>query len=308
MKAKTINAIISGKIKAWTDHIDDPKVKDAVEKNTICTGGCIASMLLNEKVNDFDFYFRTREAAMIVASYYVEQFKKNPSPKFKGGDKTVQIYIDDKAEDRVKIVVKSAGIASEESTAQYEYFEARPDERGGEYVAEVLDQSEQEEAEPTPDDKPQYRPVFLSANAITLANGVQLVTRFYGEPEAIHANYDFVHVMNYWTSWDRKVVLKPEALEALLTKELRYVGSKYPLCSIIRVRKFIARGWTINAGQILKMAMNLQTFNLLDLAVLEEQLTGVDVAYFLDVIERLKAKDPTKVDGAYLIEIIDRMF
>jgi hypothetical protein len=42
--------------------------------------------------------------------------------------------------------------------------------------------------------------------------------------------------------------------------------------------------------------------------VLEEQLTGVDVAYFAEVIEKIKAKDPEKVDAAYLTEIIDRMF
>ena len=38
------------------------------------------------------------------------------------------------------------------------------------------------------------------------------------------------------------------------------------------------------------------------------QLTGVDVAYFLEVIAKLKEKDPEKVNSAYLIEIIDRMF
>lgn len=307
MKAKTINAIISGKLHDWLKTIDNPEVKEAIEKNTICTGGAIASMLLNEQVSDFDFYFRNRETALKVAQYYVERFKANPPPRFKGGEE-VQIYIDESAEDRVKIIVRSAGIAGENSSLQYEYFESRPDQRGGEYVAEVLDHAEKDEADPTPNDKPKYRPMFLSANAITLSNHVQIVLRFYGEPEQIHANYDFVHVTNYWTSWDKAVVLKPEALEALITKELRYIGSKYPLCSIIRIRKFIARGWTINAGQILKMAMNLQQFNLLNLAILEEQLTGVDVAYFLDVIERLKAKDSTKVDAAYLIEIIDRMF
>lgn len=307
MKRKTINAIISGKFTDWLKSITGESIKAAVEKNTICTGGCIASMLLNEKVNDFDFYFRNRETALAVARYYVEKFKANPPPRFADG-KEVDIRVDDSADDRVKIIVKSAGIAAEENQAQYEYFESRPDERGGEYVAEVLDQAEPENAADAPNDKPKYRPVFLSGNAITLANGVQLIIRFYGEPEEIHKNYDFIHVTNHWTSWDKKVDLKPEAIEALITKELRYVGSKYPLCSLIRVRKFVARGWTINAGQILKIAMNLQQFDLNDLAALEEQLTGVDVAYFLDVIERLKSKDASKVDTAYLVEIIDRMF
>ena len=44
------------------------------------------------------------------------------------------------------------------------------------------------------------------------------------------------------------------------------------------------------------------------LASLEDQLTGVDVAYFMEVIQKVKEKDPEKVNSAYLIEVIDRMF
>jgi len=103
-------------------------------------------------------------------------------------------------------------------------------------------------------------------------------------------------------------VLKAEALEALLTKELRYVGSRYPICSMIRVRKFVGRQWTINAGQILKMAMQISKLDLTDINVLEDQLTGVDAAYFCEVIAKMREKDASVVNSAYLIEIIDRMF
>src|SRR5690606_25046051 len=153
-----------------------------------------------------------------------------------------------------------------------------------------------------------YRPVFMSTNAITLSHRVQIVMRFYGEPDTIHENYDFVHCTNYWKSWDNELVLRQPALEALLARELRYVGSKYPICSIIRLRKFIHRGWTINAGQILKMAMQVSELDLKDPAVLEDQLTGVDSAYFIQLMAKLKEHDPEKVNAAYLVEIIDRMF
>ena len=66
-----------------------------------------------------------------------------------------------------------------------------------------------------------------------------------------------MHCTNYWTSWDREVVTSAAALESILTKDLKYQGSQYPVCSIIRTRKFIERGWTINAGQYLKMAIQI---------------------------------------------------
>jgi hypothetical protein len=37
-------------------------------------------------------------------------------------------------------------------------------------------------------------------------------------------------------------------------------------------------------------------------------LTGVDAAYFVELVAKLKDKDPDKVNSAYLVEIIDRMF
>ena len=92
------------------------------------------------------------------------------------------------------------------------------------------------------------------------------------------------------------------------SKELRYVGSKYPICSLVRVRKFVGRGWRINAGQILKMAMQISELDLTSVEVLEDQLTGVDTAYFVQLMDKMKEKDPAKVDTAYLVELIDKIF
>jgi hypothetical protein len=309
-KAKTIKAVISKKISKWIDSIEDENLRNLVKKNTIVTGGSIASMLLGEEVNDFDIYFRDHETTKAVADYYVARFKT------KNGDIEHGLTVMD-IEGRVKIVAKSAGVAGEESkNANYSYFEMRPDERGSDYIAKVMDNPEEIEdvhedteiqVQANPDEA-KFRPVFLSSNAITLSDKIQIVLRFYGDPDTIHSNYDFSHCTSYWTSGDGKLVLRPEALESLLSKELRYVGSKYPVCSVVRLRKFINRGWRINAGQILKMAMQISELDLTDISVLEDQLTGVDTAYFLQLIERLKENDPDKVNTAYLVEIIDRIF
>lgn len=101
-------------------------------------------------------------------------------------------------------------------------------------------------------------------------------------------------------------------MEALLSRQLVYQGSKYPICSIIRTRKFLARGWHINAGQYLKMCFQVSRLDLRDLAVLEDQLVGVDSAYFLqliDALQRKKESDPEfVVSSTYLGSIIDRLF
>lgn len=148
---------------------------------------------------------------------------------------------------------------------------------------------------------------FLSSNAITLSGKIQIILRFYGDPVSIHDNYDFVHCMNYWLSNTNELVLRPKSLEALLSKTLVYNGSRYPVASIFRIRKFINRGWRINAGQILKMILQANELDLTKYDVLEDQLTGVDVAYFTEVLGAIKEKDDV-IDSAYLIKIIDKMF
>ena len=310
MKSKTIKAVLGKKFKAFTASIEDERVRKLVEKNTIVTGGSIASMLLGEQINDFDLYFTNKETAKAVAEYYVARFevkKRNGIP--------CSIFVED-TEDRIRVVVKSAGVASDEGTeVEYQYFEGQPEGQAGGYVSELMSDAgdiqdtyeETEELSQQVEDDT-YRPVFISTNAITLSNRIQIILRFYGDAETIHENFDYVHATNYWTSGDNKLVLRPEALEALLSRELRYVGSKYPICSVIRLRKFIKRGWVINAGQLLKMMMQISDLDLQDPAVLQEQLTGVDSAYFIEVMSKLKERDPERVDSAYLVEIIDRMF
>jgi hypothetical protein len=56
------------------------------------------------------------------------------------------------------------------------------------------------------------------------------------------------------------------------------------------------------------MVMQVSELDLTDPKVLEDQLTGVDSAYFVQLISKLKDKDPEKVNAAYLVEIIDRIF
>jgi len=152
----------------------------------------------------------------------------------------------------------------------------------------------------------------MSTNAITLSNKVQLVIRFYGNSEDVHKNYDFIHCCNYWTSHNKKLTLHPLALESILSKQLQYQGSLYPVCSVIRTRKFLRKGWYINAGQLLKMMFQISELDLTNITVLEEQLTGVDAAYFFQVIDYCKKRQEEdkefKVTTPYLISIIDKIF
>lgn len=283
MKSRTIKSILSKKFQEFADSIEDASVRQLVEKHSMITGGSIASMLLNENVNDYDIYFTTQETTAAVARYYASKF----TPKNEG--ETVEVVVGDDG----RVALTGLGLGPD--------LGLRMD------AAEVEDQGAQEAVDTSKNDGA-YKVLFLSPNAITLSDQIQIIIRFYGTPGEIHENYDFVHCTNYWTSKDGELVLQPAALEALLSKELRYVGSKYPLCSIIRTRKFIRRGWQINAGQYLKMALQMNEMDLLDIPTLQDQLIGVDSAHFMALLKAIQSKDDGKLTAAYVCEIIDRIF
>jgi len=307
-KRNGIKKQLDQKINAWIKSIDDPEVQKLVARNTIVTGGAIASMLLGEPINDYDVYFRDKKTTLAVANYYVDKFNKTNNLEV--GDSVTPytpivmeetlLNIKGVEEDRVIIFMKSAGVAGE-NQEKYEYFEGQPQEKTQEF-AESLAKSMNEQG------KESYRPVFLSANAITLSDSFQLVTRFYGEPTEIHDNYDFVHAMNYYDFGAKSLVLKPEALECLLSRTLVYVGSCYPIASVFRTKKFIERGWRITAGQQLKMMWQISELDLKDPIVLREMLTGVDMAYMYQLVQSLKDIEPEKINSTYVAEIIDRIF
>lgn len=307
MRRRHIKSVLKRKLQIWLKSIDDENVRTLLADNAIVSGGSIASMLMGDKVNDYDIYFRTKEAALAAATYYVKKFKENPPSRFAKSKEVVNLSVRD-VDGRVKIVVKSQGIAGEDGTDDYTYFETINDagETAEEFVESIVGSAK--DACEADKEKPPYRPVFLTSNAITLSHQVQIVIRFYGEASEIHKNYDFVHCKCSYSLYVTRLRIPQNAVESMLSKHLAYEGSLYPLCSFIRTRKFLSQGWTIDAGQYVKMAWDLNKLDLSDIKVLEDQMVGVDTAYFYEVLRLLREKGGDKVDSAYLMQVIDRVF
>jgi len=310
MQEKTIKSILRRKIDDWCASIEDQGVKKIVQQNVIVTGGALVSLLTGEKVNDFDVYFKTKEAVGVVANYYVDLFRKNPPSSFKDHpERLVDIKVREEG-DRIKIVVKSQGIAGGSGSDDYQYFEGVDDISEPETFVENVARDLAPEKPTEGENKGKYRPRFLTTNAITLSDKIQIVIRFFGSVDEIHENYDYTHCTCSWEASTGELRLPNTALVSIINKRLKYKSSKYPLCSIIRTRKFLKRGWHIDAGQYLKMAWDLNKLDLKDMKVLEDQLTGVDSAYFYEVIGLLEKRieEGKQIDDAYLMQVVDKIF
>jgi len=316
-KRRTIKSLLKKKLEEWIASIDDEWLRKHIDQHVIVTGGSIASLLRGESIKDFDLYFDDFDITKKIAEYYVQEFNerhpdRDPQPCVR------EFVVDDKhaarcsdvGERRLAIWVQSAGMISEsEDKGDYRYFERdgiADSEGATEYIAKAAEALQG--GRPTEEDKEQaYRPVFMSQNAITLSNKVQLVIRFIGDPAEIHKNYDFTHVTNYY--YHGELYTNVKALESLMSQTLYYQGSKYPVATLFRLRKFIQRGWRIGVGELVKIALQISELDLTNRNVLQEQLIGVDAAYFNELLSLLNSdSEKTKpLDSAYIINLIDMM-
>lgn len=307
MKKSTIKLVLRKKIKEWLNSIKDEPLQQYLAQNIIVTGGSIPSMLLGEDIKDYDIYFKTRTAVINIANYYVNYFNEkngklpiigtapcNPAVKL-----TTIKNIKGVEEERVVIYIQSSGVAGEEQEG-YQYFEAQNEVEADVFATSIVTNFKAK-------DEGKYRPVYMSQNAITLSDKLQIVIRFYGNPEEIHKNFDFVHATGYYDYWEDNLQIPVEAYESLMSKALIYNGSLYPIASLFRIRKFIERGWRISAGQILKMIWQLNEVDLNDNAILQEQLIGVDQAYMYQLVQALRQAEG-KIDATYIAKIIDNIF
>lgn len=295
MKINNIAKNVHSKMLDWLSSIESSPLRERVKDSLIVSGGCITSMLLNEKVNDYDVYIRDIDVLKELVEYYLDKFDPGDSREILDGRCKYTYesnpYYNDTSNSYKAIAIRTLKENQIKvlTDGGYKMFYNDDDDRG----------------------KLPYRMVYLSDNAITLSDGIQIILRFTGDVETIHSTFDFIHATNYFTIKEG-IVTNKKALESILTRELMYQGSKFPLTSIIRTRKFIKRGWNISAGEYLKIMYQISKLDLNDIDVLTEQLIGVDVVYFDRLLVKLREFNTglheVKDISEYLFELIDEVF
>lgn len=297
MQTKTIKQNIKLKLEDWLSSITDIQLAKDLKPQIVVSGGCIASMLLNEPVNDYDIYIKDRNVLLRLVQYYTEMYG-------------LEIF-DGNLKDQYIKKYDQANSPGAFEFGHNSYIIAVRTLKQGQIKIDTPGYRVPEIPKEKKDPNMKYVPQFFSPNAISLSDDIQIVNRFWGSVEEIHKTFDFIHATNYFTFEDG-VVTNKEALESLLTKRLKYQGSLYPLTSIIRSKKFVKRGWNIGAGEYLKIMFQISELNLKDPDVLEDQLIGVDVAYFATIINILRGKFEEdknfNITATYLNTLIERVF
>lgn len=305
---KMIKSFCRNKIDDLCKHISKKDKDLACELKSHCfvSGGAITSLLQGDMPNDYDIYIDDLNTLYKLCVYFTNEWNKEHISKklFEivkhtpdGKEDDMYNVLDER--EYVEIQVRSCGLAEDNDKEQQdEYLPS------SEIVKEIDDVKEKH------DEK--YKVKCITSNAISLSDDIQIVCRFCGNPEEIFKNYDFVHTMQAYVRNDDKLLLNTKSLVSILCKRLEYQGSLFPICSLFRLRKFISRGWTISAVEILKIAYQVSKLNLDDIKTLKEQCLGADFTYlsqFVDALQKWRDDNPdVEFNSEYMFQLIEKVF
>ena len=102
-----------------------------------------------------------------------------------------------------------------------------------------------------------YHISLITDNAINLSDKVQLIPKFVGTPEEVTKNFDWQHIKSYYDCSSSKLVLTPDVYRLICEKELVYTGSAYPLSSMLRLKKYLKKGWNVSTATMVHIALDI---------------------------------------------------
>ena len=176
-------------------------------------------MLLNTPVNDYDIYLKDMNVLIRLANYYCpnqvldgrkrQSYIEKDFPEF---DEDNPFWLESNEKYAPEQLCRYLSLKKDQVKLDVQSIGERRDCLAKDNEGKLL----------------KYQVSFLSQNAISLTDDIQVVLRFHGNAEQIHKTFDFIHATNYFT-FEEGLVTNKAALESILTKSLKYQGSLYPL-------------------------------------------------------------------------------
>jgi len=272
LRETQIKAALQKKFNGWLKSLPD-HLRSTAKNNSLITGGSIASLLLGEKMNDLDVYFKNLETSITFSEHYAKIHNMRTT-----GEDIEHVLLD---------ITNIHGVVEQRYVIDNDTMPLR---RLGKWEGEG-----------------EHAPRCFTSNAISLAGDIQLITRFYGSAEEIHKNFDFVHCTNVYDPSTNELHLSMEALKSLMAKRLIYTGSLYPFASVFRTKKFLLRGWDISAGQMMKMLLQINEIHM-TAEVMRDQVVGVDATYMRRFLKLCGERNIDACDNTSMGQILDEIF
>lgn len=320
---RKIEAIIHSKINEWINvsipntleckSYPGTKLKDQIKQHYILTGGAIPSLLQGDEPKDYDIYFDNIHILYELVAYILRYISDwtikeecyQPDPKFKWHQPSVpgSLTISEIPPDPNAALVNA--IKPSLTTIPISVNAAHINAFYGDDIVFHNIKTGNKIRHRVKTGKGTYQLKFASSNSLILSNEIQVITRIVGNPAELHKTFDFIHCVSYYTE-QTGLVLNKFAMESILTKELKYMASSpYPMCSIMRAKKFIQRGWTISDSELLKIMLDIVKLDTNKDTLAFQLQSGIN-SKWNKMLEKIDVPDLTEMQTQDLNRIIDQ--
>lgn len=120
---------------------------------------------------------------------------------------------------------------------------------------------------------------------------VQLIKKVFGNRHEVLRSFDFTVCMGAYEYNNNVIDLHERFLYDLANRNLVFnINAQYPIASMWRVRKYLARGFKIPAVELIKLALSIHRLTINSYADLREQLEGIDTLLLKSVTDALSAR------------------
>ena len=262
----------------WLSSYLDDKDRVSLYTNTFFAGGMFTSIIAKEKPKDYDVFFSDPDTATLLFN----TFKRYCN---------WCVYLELLwVVDEINPKLVRGSLVSTHSSFSVDHLIAHANKNAKKRKNEFS---------------------FISKNAMSLDNGIQLIFRFVGQPEEVFSTFDYEHCKVAWQAKALGLTLGEttfygKSLDSLAKNELVYSGNtRFVLSALSRLNKFIKRGWGIAPSSLLSLAISASKVNWSDKHQLEEELLGIygiDPQVLTEILSL--AQSDKKIDLDKVIEML----
>lgn len=137
---------------------------------------------------------------------------------------------------------------------------------------------------------------LITDNSVNLSDKIQLVIKYSGSIHDVTSKFDWQHIKSYYIYSENKLVINMKTYQSVVEKELVYTGSDYPLSSMLRLRKYLRKGWTIDTKNMTAIALDIvKEFN--------KPVEDPEYQEVLDIMERIDGEQ--EIPGSENVPRVD---
>jgi hypothetical protein len=156
--------------------------------------------------------------------------------------------------------------------------------------------------------------VFKSETAISYKKDsvkIQIITinDYFGKTvEEIISSFDFTICMGAYDVFNRKFILGDTFLEDVAMRKLVFnEKAEFPIASLYRTKKYVARGYSISGVEMIKLALCIHNLKIDSYTDLRKQLMGIDTMFLSELTDTLISNEyaEKKYQLSEIISLLD---